>query len=393
MFNWIKKWLTPAPVQAPLTTRPTAPPPGQTAWTVAPEVTPSTAPSPAQSTLPPSPEAPPPASTFTEFNAQTASLHWVFGLDEPSNTHGLTLDTLADIVERMSLDTNRAADWVPRVPTVLPGLLKSLRDEHSSAHDLAQQIEQDVTLLSEALKEANSALHQRSTPVTQTEEAVRLLGSHGLRLLIARVAFRPVLGPDAGALTRLGASRVWQLGEACANASKALATARGVDPFEAFLAGLALNVGLLVSLRMADRVAHLSKPDTHGLGPRSVPVGEDSVLGDDNHAAQDVSNAATILSHRVAARWELPENVVGAITAQVDAMAQRRWHAAAELLGVAQETARLHLLYEAGLLPGSLADCSLHLPDDARQWLLHPPPSVNADDTPTPTHPTQPNTP
>lgn len=385
MFNWLKQWLSPAPAQPPQVTPPTTTPtsstlpPGHTAWAAAPATVPSATDTKAAPAGDPPPEG---ERTITGFNAQTACLHWVFGLDEVGNTHGLTLDKLADIVERMSLDTSRAADWVPRVPTVLPGLLKSLRDEHSSAHDLAQQIEQDVTLLSEALKEANSALHQRSTPVTQTEEAVRLLGSQGLRLLIARVAFRPVLGPDAGPLTRLGAKRVWQLGEACANASKALAAERGVDPFEAFLAGLALNVGLLVSLRMADRVAHLSKPDPHGLGPRSVPVGEDSAFGDDNHAAQDVSHAAAILSHRVAARWELPDNVVGAITAQVDAMAQRRWQAAAELLDVAQEAARLQVLYEAGLLPGSLADCSLHLPDDARQWLLHPPPATADDANP-----------
>lgn len=377
MINWFKKWLAPdvpAPLQATATSSTVTPPqpPGLASGQAGAPVATPPAPTPAAA----APSSPQPSPSLADFNAQTASLRWVFGLDEPGNAHGLTLDKLTDIVERMSLDASRAADWVPRVPAVLPGLLKSLRDEHSSASDLAAQIEQDVSLLAEALKVANSAIHQRTAPVTQTQEAVRLLGSHGLRLLIARVAFRPVLDQDAGPLTRVGAHRVWQLGEACADASKTLATARGLDPFEAFLAGLAFNVGLLVSLRMADRVAHLSQPDTHGLGPRSVPVGEDGVQRDDNHAAQDVSHAATILSHRVAARWELPENVVGAITAQVDPMAQRRWQAAGELLGVAQEAARLRALHEAGQLPGTLADCSLHLPDDARAWLLQPAPSA-----------------
>ncbi len=366
MVNWFKQWLAPAPTPQPT---PESPEPA----------TPTPKPSVLGDSTPPLPVSP-----VVNFNAQTAHLNWVFGLDEPANTHGLTLDKLADIVERMSLDTSRAADWVPRVPTVLPGLLKSLRDEHSSAQDLALLIEQDVSLLSEALKEANSAFYQRTAPVAETADAVRLLGNHGLRLLIARVAFRPVLGPDASTMTRVGANRVWQLGETCAQASQALAPGRGVDVFEAFLAGLALNVGLLVSLRMVDRVAHLSKPDSHGMGPRSVPVGESTGTGpgdfshNDNHAAQDVSHAAGILSHRVAARWELPDNVVGAITAQVDPMAQQRWPAAGELLGVAQEAARLRLLHEAGRLPASLADCSLHLPDDAREWLLSATPSTTA---------------
>jgi HD-like signal output (HDOD) protein len=79
-----------------------------------------------------------------------------------------------------------------------------------------------------------------------------------------------------------------------------------------------------------------------------------------------------ILSHRVAARWDLPDNVVGVITAQADAVARHRWPDAAELLGVAQEAARLRVLDQAGKLPAPLADCCLHLPDDAKAWLLSP---------------------
>lgn len=326
------------------------------------------APMPAADPLPPVLPA-----AVADFNVQTAATRWVFSLaDGPSSAprvHGLTLASLADAIERMSLDTTRAADWVPRVPAVLPGLLRSLRSEHSSAHDLAKLIEQDVSLLAEALKEANSALYQRGEKVTQTEDAVRLLGNQGLRMLIARVAFRPVLGADAGPLVQAGAARTWALGEACAQASRDLAPARGVDPFEAFLAGLALNIGQLVALRMADRVAHLARQDAHGLGPRKVPVGERPDTTSDNQAAQDVVHVAALLSHRVAARWELPDNVVGTLTAQIDPMARFQWPQAAELLAVAQEAARLKVLDEADLLPAPLTDCWHHLPEDAQIWL------------------------
>lgn len=307
------------------------------------------------------------------FNVQTTATRWVFSLPSdpaaPSPAHGLTLASLADAIERMSLDTTRAADWVPRVPAVLPGLLRSLRNEHSSAHDLATLIEQDVSLLAEALKEANSALYQRGEKVTQTEDAVRLIGSQGLRMLIARVAFRPVLGADAGPLMQAGAAHVWALGEACAHASRALAPARGVDPFEAFLSGLALNIGQLVALRMADRVAHLARQDAHGLGPRTVPVGERADTTSDNQAAQDIAHVVALLSHRVAARWELPDNVVGTLTAQTDPMARFQWPQAGELLSVAQEAARLKVLDEAGWLPAPLTECWHHLPEDAQHWL------------------------
>jgi HD-like signal output (HDOD) protein len=302
----------------------------------------------------------------------TLAMDWV--LKPSAALHGseLTLATVTDAVVRMSQDTTRAADWVPRVPAVLPRLLKSLRDENTSAQDLSQQIEQDVVLVAEALREANGALHQRATPVTQTEEAVRLLGNQGLRLLIARVAFRPVVGADAGALTRTGAPRVWALGEACAEAARALAAGRDVDPFEAFLAGLTLHVGELVALRMGDRVAHLARPDAHSLGPRSVPVGESEGLESRTHLAEKLQRAALGLSHRVAGRWELPPAVVGTLAALLDPQAHPQWASAANLLRLADEAGRLRVLAQEGLLPAPLDACAANLPDDARAWLLPP---------------------
>jgi HD-like signal output (HDOD) protein len=305
------------------------------------------------------------------FNAQTESLHWIYGLPRGGGPgpNGLTLGHLADLVERMSLDVSRAADWVPRVPAVLPSLLRSLRDDNHSAHDLAALLEQDVTLLAEALKAANSAQHAHDSPITDTADAVRLLGSHGLRLVIARVAFRPVLGADAGALTQAGAGRVWALADACAQASRDLAPARGVDPFEAFLSGLAAHVGLLVSLRMADRAAHLARPDPHGLGPRRVLLDDPTAAANQHQTAQDLMHLVALLSHRVAARWELPDNVVGTLTGLCDPLARARWSSACELLEVAQETARLLVLADADWLPAPRPDCWSHLPADAQDWL------------------------
>ena len=379
MFNWIQKLIGTQPTASPQSG-------GEPTSLPRPSAQPADAPlaSASRPNYPPRavmPAAAPteqagtgPVAPLADFNVQTAATRWLFGFptatgQAAASPQGLTLASLADAIERMSLDTTRAADWVPRVPAVLPGLLRSLRNEHSSANDLAKLLEQDVSLLAEALKEANSALYQRGEKVTETADAVRLLGSQGLRMLIARVAFRPVLGADAGPLVQAGAARTWALGEACAQASRSLAPARGVDPFEAFLSGLCLNIGQLVALRMADRVAHLARQDPHGLGPRRVPVGERPDTISDNQAAQDVAHVVAILSHRVAARWELPDNVVGTLTALVDPMARFQWPQAGELLGVAQEAARLKLLNEAGLLPAPLADCWHHLPDDAQHWL------------------------
>jgi HD-like signal output (HDOD) protein len=289
------------------------------------------------------------------------------GIDSPGRP---TLGALADAVVRMSQDTTRAADWVPRVPTVLPRLLHSLRSEHTSPQELTEQLAHDPQLAAEVLREANESLHPLAPRLTQTEEAVKQLGLPGLRLLMARVAFRPVVGNDAGPLMRRGAQRVWALGEACANAARDLASGRGVDPFEAYLSGLALQIGLLVALRMSDRVAHLARPDANHLGPRSLPLGESDEPGSDLRAALLLTQATAALSHRVAARWELPPPVVGAVQGLADPDTENQWPAHTSLLAAARQAAQLQVLASGGLLETPLAEAALTLPDDARLWLL-----------------------
>lgn len=371
MFKWFQQLISPTADAA----APTTAPPERAAPTEGAAV-PEPAPVHARAAPADGQDPAIPPHPLSQFNVQTESLHWVFSLPPggPAGSAGtLGLAQVADLVERMSLDSGRAADWVPRVPTVLVGLLRSLRNEASSAQDLAKLLEQDVSLLAEALKEANSALHQRSEEVTRTEDAVRLLGNQGLRMLIAKVSFRPVLGPDAGPLTQAGAARVWALSDACSRACRDLAPGRGVDPFESFLSGMALQVGLLIALRMADRMAHLARPDAHGLGPRRVPLGEAETTANLHQSAQDLMHLVALLSHRVAARWELPEQVIGTLTGLTDPLARRRWATACALLTEAQEAARLQALDQAGWLPAPLADCTDHLPPDVREWLLQTP--------------------
>jgi hypothetical protein len=87
-----------------------------------------------------------------------------------------------------------------------------------------------------------------------------LIGQEGLRQIITSVAFRPIIDMNSGQHTRLLAPRIWDQSERCAVANRMMAEAMGVDPFEAFLAGLVQNVGLIVSLRVMDQLAKGDKP-------------------------------------------------------------------------------------------------------------------------------------
>lgn len=327
-----------------------------------------------------------PASAEWPATALSRSLQWVFGLGPPDAQPPPTPDApnlamLHAAVQQMSQEAQRAADWVPSVPALLPRLLKSLEQDPSQAPDLARQLTQDPALLAEVWEAARAAakpsLFQgiapappQSSAALDPATAVAQLGLDGLRLAMASVAFKPTVGADAGPFTRQGVPRVHLLGQHCANACTALAQARGANAFAAFLSGWALHAGLLVALRMADRATPLFKPDPHGLSPRHLSL-QTALPRTDGPDTPDLLNHVVIqLSLRVASRWELPSSVLGALKGLVDDDARAQWAEATALLSDAAQAARLRVLADLGWLDSPLATAAATLPDDARAWLL-----------------------
>lgn len=331
---------------------------------------------------------PSPAPAEWPATALSRSLQWVFGLGPPQGQpppapDAPNLAMLHAAVQQMSQEAQRAADWVPRVPALLPRLLKSLEQDPSQAPDLARQLNQDPALLAEVWEAARASANPlptqgaapappQSSSALDPAAAVAQLGLDGLRLAMASVAFKPTVGTDAGPFTRQGVPRVHLLGRHCANACTALAQARGADAFNAYLSGWALHAGWLVALRMADRATPLFKPDPHGLSPRHLSL-QTSLPRTDGPDTPDLLDHAVIqLSLRVASRWELPSIVLGALKGLVDEDARAQWAEATALLSDAAQAARLRVLADLGWLDGPLATAALHLPDDARAWLLAP---------------------
>jgi HD-like signal output (HDOD) protein len=235
----------------------------------------------------------------------------------------LILDELA----RLARQPEAAADLVPRVPAVIPQLLRSLRDETTSGAELARQVSQDVSLVAEVIREVNSPYYRSASKVTNIEGALMLLGQNGLRMLLARVAFRPVIGAQTGRFARQAAPQVWSQSEKCATAAGLLAPRMGADPFEAYLAGLMENVGLIVAFRLVDQVA----------GVAALPQS-------DAFAQALLANART-LSARIAGLWEMPPAVAQAIlqAGQADATALAR------ALHEGDRLAKLRVLADAGV--------------------------------------------
>ena len=288
----------------------------------------------------------PPDSAASIAPDAAGAIHTVFyrwlaggpGAEAPPVTEQLILDEFS----RLLAAPQSAADLVPRVPAVLPQLLRSLRDNKVSSAELARQFAQDVVLVGALIREANSSAYRLDAPIKTIEAAVMLLGQNGVRMLLAKVAFRPIIGHQCGRFAQQLAPRLWQQSEACALAASRLAPAMQADPFEAYLAGLLHHVGLIVALRLIDQ---LFAGDTL---PRSEPF------------CRVLLATTQQMSARIAALWEFPATVSQAI-AQAG---QPGAPPLAQVLALADRLAALRMLIDAGQIAAD-DQFALHGLDDA----------------------------
>jgi len=298
------------------------------------KITPTAAPvAPAMAVVPDLPAQPP---AFDRIGPDALFHRWLSaGVADPASP--VSPAVLLDELARLAASPGAGAHLVPRVPAVIPQLLRSLRDDNVSSAELSRLLTQDVVLVAELIRGANSPFYSPSAPIKTIESAIMLLGQNGMRLLLARVAFRPVISNQTGALARVAAPLAWRHAELCAQAANLLAPRLRANPFEAYLAGLMQNIGLIVAFRLFDQI----NPD--------LP------LPQSNAFFGDMAIHARTLSARIAAMWELPPAVVDAIGAAAHPGAS----ALARTLALADRVAKLRVLVDAGLLdpanPATLA--------------------------------------
>jgi HD-like signal output (HDOD) protein len=224
-----------------------------------------------------------------------------------------------------------AAGLVPRVPDVIPQLLRSLRDESASSADLARQVARDPALVAELIREANSPFYRSSTQVRTIDAALLVLGRNGLRMLLARAAFRPLIGMQGGRHSRHAGPRIWNHTEQCALAASLLAPGMKADPFEAYLAGLMDDLGLIVALRLFDGML------------------ETDALPQDPVFVTALLARTRALAAHIALQWELPPPIAAAILG-AEGRGPSAGQPLAITLGRAEQLAQLALLLEAGAL-------------------------------------------
>jgi len=248
---------------------------------------------------------------------------WLMGYPGEGNSLEAEQKILQALFALLASDLNDAV-VVPRVPTVIPQLLNSLRNKSVSAGELAQHIVKDVVLVGELINAVNSSLYNPADRINSLDKAIMILGEDGLRLLIAKVAFRPIINLNSGQYTRRAAPHIWNQSEKCAIACHHLAGK--LDPFQAFLTGLMKNVGLIIAFRLLDQVC------------------EEPRFRYSRSFALAFTSAAATLSYRVAQRWGFPPEVVQALQQQAGGSKAPNWTPLGHLLHTADLLSKMRVL-------------------------------------------------
>lgn len=341
MFEWLQRIFSgPRSAPAPLNTQREpvpAPAPAKAPAEAVPPPPPAR-PQPVEAKAPAIPEPPStepravqrPAVSFDQLDRVNHLYnHWLFDTagEAAFDTSELEVQVLDALTAIINAQQSGSA-LVRRMPGMLPQLLQSLRSDTFSGAQLARTISSDVVLVAAVIRMANSSLVGTGTQIASVEHAVMLIGQEGLRHLITSVAFRPIIDMHSGQYTRRLAPRIWDHSERVAIANRQLAEALGVDPFEAFLAGLVQHVGLIVALRVMDQIAK-----------------DDLSLGSELFCAELLRQTRS-LTCAIGREWKFPESVIKAIGEQAGMKKGVQISPLGRLLTVTDYLGKLRILVE-----------------------------------------------
>lgn len=189
---------------------------------------------------------------------------------------------------------------LPALPEVVHQALAAIGDETSTLDDCARQIERDPGLTASTLRLANSAFFGVASRVGTVREAIDILGTRTVGMLLTAAALATRFGDLGGAGFRFTA--FCRHAAATATAARAIAPRGSAEPTLAFVAGLLHDIG-----RLALAAECPDAFDTATRWAREADLANDeaerAVLGVD-HAAVGAA---------LAADWRLPAAVVAAI--------------------------------------------------------------------------------
>lgn len=212
---------------------------------------------------------------------------------------------------------------VPRLPSVIPRLLKSLRDPDSAAKDYVDIINKDPVMSAAVLKLANSVyFNPIGTRIHDIERAVVKLGIDGLRSVLSAAVMQPIIQRESPYFSQTG-QKMWHHSLTCAVACEIIAKHRNLEPFKMYVMGLVHDIGRTTIFSELCKQFKANGEDVKPGYNAFVPIMK--VLGPP-------------VSYWIAKDWELPEEVCLALAEQT------------AIQPGSKVSAFAHVLYQANLI-------------------------------------------
>lgn len=225
-------------------------------------------------------------------------------------------------------------EYFPRRPMLLPKLMQALNDDDSTRRQLVQLILEDPALAGSTLQRANSAAYRFSPePVDSLDRAVVVLGTNGLRSLLATAILQPVFRQPKGHFDNF-ATVTWEHAQRTAAASEVCARAIGnADPFTAQLIGLLGPLARIVLFRLT--------METYRDLPNIEPRAEVFIRA--------MQLQAPNVAGFIAATWELSDPSIRALQEQTDKVAPATMSPLGQAIYFGELCGALALLTKRGL--------------------------------------------
>jgi HD-like signal output (HDOD) protein len=207
---------------------------------------------------------------------------------------------LLDPARRVLGKLELQAKYLPRRPSLLPRLMSAISSDTNSMRELAKIIGDDGALLGGLLRLANSSFYRGSgaRPIGSLQKAVTLVGTDGIRSLVATALLHPVMTGSRGPFASF-AETTWEHSQCAAECAELHAVQ--IEHADAF------SARLLVLL--------------HGLANNTVfRIAREECLS----ASATVSAAALVklldewvapTAMRIAENWQLPPELTCVLAA------------------------------------------------------------------------------
>lgn len=261
----------------------------------------------------------------------------------------MALLTMDDIMAKVSR--------LPAMPQIVTRILETLNDENANIESLTDMVASDPAVAVRLLAASNSGLFGGHR-VSSLRQAMILLGVGRVRQITVATAvidrFRVSLPFDS--------RRLWRHSIAVGICAQDIARFADIDPEVAYMAGLLHDIGQLLMF-VCDPLAYAEVMRESATGDRSIVDYERARFGMD-HAK---------VGGELAKRWNLPYEIIDAISSHHDICADRSEAELSDVVSVAEALAHALDLGETGTnrVPTLCELASARLGIDWREFADH----------------------